>query len=94
MAEAKAKTTTDHDEIRRWIEERAGRPAKVKGTADDEGEGILRVDFGEPDEKLEPISWEEFFRTFKDRKLTFLHQDRTADNKLSRFFKFVRPEGG
>ncbi|HYZ34610.1 MAG TPA: hypothetical protein VE684_20290 [Crenalkalicoccus sp.] len=94
MAEAKARTTTNHDEIRRWIEERGGRPAKVKGTEDDTGEGILRVDFNEPDEKLEPISWEEFFRTFEDRKLAFLHQDRTADGKVSRFFKFVRREDG
>jgi hypothetical protein len=94
MAETKAKTTTAPDEIRRWIEERGGRPVKVKGTADQEGEGILRVDFGEPDEKLEPIPWEQFFRTFEDRQLAFLHQDRTADGKLSRFFKFVRREGG
>ena len=83
-------TTTDHGVIRKWIEARGGRPTRVKGTADDEGEGILRVDFAEPDEKLEEISWEDFFETFEDRKLAFLHQDKTADGKTSRFFKFVR----
>lgn len=87
-----ATTTTDHDEIRKWIEERGGRPAKVKGTEGRDGEGILRVDFRDPDDKLEPISWEEFFETFEDRKLAFLHQDQQGKN-TSRFFKFVRREG-
>jgi len=26
------KITTDHDEIRRWVEARGGKPATVKGT--------------------------------------------------------------
>lgn len=84
-----ATATTDHKVIRRWIEERQGRPARVKGTADKEGEGILRIDFAEPDASLEPISWDEFFETFDDRKLEFLHQDE-KDGRPSRFFKFVR----
>ena len=84
-----ATTTTDHDFIRKWIEERGGRPSRVKGTESRDGEGILRVDFAEPDDKLEPISWEEFFQTFEDRELAFLHQDKQGD-KTSRFFKFVR----
>lgn len=87
-----ATTTTNHDEIRKWIEERDGRPAKVKGTESRDGEGILRVDFRDPDDKLEPISWEEFFETFEDRKLAFLHQDQQGKG-TSRFFKFVRREG-
>lgn len=84
-----ATTTTDHDEIRAWIEQRGGTPSRVKGTEDDEGEGILRVDFAEAEDRLQPISWEEFFETFEDRKLAFLHQDETADGEESRFFKFV-----
>jgi len=90
---AQAQTTTDHKVIRKWIEEREGRAAKVKGTEGDDGEGILRVDFLEPDDKLEPIDWDEFFKTFEDRKLAFLHQDKTADGKPSRFFKFVSRQG-
>lgn len=82
--------TRDHAAIRKWVEARDGRPTRVKGTEDDSGEGILRIDFAEPDEKLEEISWEDFFKTFDDRNLTFLHQDKTADGKTSRFFKFIR----
>ena len=87
---AEAKTTTNHDEIRKWVESRGGRPTVVKGTEGRDGEGLLRIDFAEPDDKLQPIDWETFFHTFDDRKLAFLHQDRTADGKESRFFKFVR----
>jgi hypothetical protein len=87
-----SETTTDHDAIRQWVESRQGRPTRVKGTGDEHGEGILRIDFAEPDEKLEEISWDEFFETFDDRNLAFLHQDKTADGKTSRFFKFVRRE--
>ena len=89
---SQAKTTTDHKEIKTWIEERKGRPTVVEGTQSADGEGLLRVDFQEPDDKLEPISWDEFFKTFDDRKLAFLHQDKTADGKPSRFFKFIRRE--
>jgi hypothetical protein len=85
-----ANTTTDHETIRQWAEKRGGKPAMVKGTKDHSGEGILRFDFAEPDEKLEKVSWEEFFQTFDDRELVMLHQDTTADGKMSRFFKFVR----
>jgi hypothetical protein len=84
---SQATTTTDHDEIRRWAEERGGRPAVVR-TARGRG-GILRFDFGEADAKLEEISWEEFFRVFDDNKLAFLHQDTIGAGATSRFFKFV-----
>lgn len=91
---SEAKTTTDHKEIRKWVEARKGKPSVVKATHDDEG-GILRIDFpgysGEG--SLEEIGWDEFFETFEDRKLAFLHQDKTADGKESRFFKFVAREG-
>ncbi|MBS0639416.1 MAG: hypothetical protein JSS43_06065 [Proteobacteria bacterium] len=84
-------TTTDHGKIRKWVESRNGRPAVVKGTEGDDGEGILRIEFRHGD-KLEDIDWDTFFETFEDRKLAFLHQDRTSDGKESRFFKFVRRE--
>ena len=86
---SEATTTTDHDKIRQWVEARGGKPTVVKGTEDDEGEGILRIDFAEPDESLAEIPWEEFFATFEDRGLAFLHQDKTEDGNESRFFKFV-----
>jgi hypothetical protein len=79
---------TDHEEIRRWVEARKGRPARVKATAKDGG-GILRIDFRDPDQGLEPIEWEEFFEIFEDNRLAMLQQQETADGKTSRFAKFV-----
>jgi hypothetical protein len=86
---SEATRTRDHDEIRKWVEARGGHPARVKGTG--EG-GLLRIDFGEPDERLEPMEWEEFFSVFDENGLDFLHQDKTADGKQSRFNKFVSRE--
>ena len=83
---SQATATTDHGEIRAWAEERKGRPAVVRTGGKG---GILRFDFGEKDEKLEEVSWEEFFKIFDDNDLAFLHQDETAGGKTSRFFKFV-----
>ena len=85
---AASQQTTDHDEIRRWAEARGGRPSVVR-TGKGEG-GILRFDFGEDDEKLEDIPWDEFFRLFEENGLALLHQDKTADGKDSRFAKFVK----
>ena len=85
-----AQTTTDHDAIRKWVEERDGRPATVKATADDGEAGILRIDFGPEDEGLDEISWDDFFQKFDESDLAFLHQDQTKDGKPSRFHKFVR----
>jgi hypothetical protein len=79
-------TTTSHEDIRKWAESRNGHPAKV----DTGGKGgILRIDFGEPEDKLEQISWDEFFQIFEENKLAFLYQDETSDGGTSRFNKFV-----
>ena len=84
-----ARTTTDHDTIRQWAEARGGRPATVKGTGDGDEAGILRFDFGEPEDRLAEISWEEFFAKFDESGLALLYQDKTKDGKTSRFFKLV-----
>jgi len=84
---SQATPLTDHDQIRRWAEERGGRPSRVRDTAD--GGGILRFDFGEQNEELEEISWDEFFRIFEANKLALLHQDETKAGHESRFSKFV-----
>lgn len=87
---SKGKTTTDHAAIRKWVEERGGHPATVKGTeTGGEHAGILRVEFDPEEEKLDALSWDEFFEKFEEADLAFLHQDRTADGKVSRFHKFV-----
>jgi hypothetical protein len=91
---ARSMKTTDHDEIRDWAEERGARPSVVRDTADAGGSGVLRLDFGEEDEDLEEIEWDEFFEIFDRNDLAFLHQDETASGEMSRFNKFVRADDG
>jgi len=89
---SEAKTTTDHKKIRQWAEARDARPATVSGTGKKGEAGILRLDFGPKEDKLDEISWDEFFEKFEQEKLAFLHQDKTADGQISRFHKFVQRE--
>jgi len=83
--------TTDHEEIRRWAQERGGRPARVRGTGNQHDPGLLRIDFpgylGQ--ETLEEISWNEFFEKFDRNNLALVMQDMTAGGEKSNFNKLV-----
>ena len=82
-----SKQTRQHAEIRRWAEARDGHPSRVAEQAGNGG--LLRIDFGKPEERLERISWDEFFGIFDDNELTFLYQEKTKDGEQSRFSKFI-----
>lgn len=90
---AESKTTTNHDEIRKWAESRGGKPACVKGTGGKRDPGMIRLEFpgarNANDDKLEPISWEEWFNAFDENKLALLYQETTRDGEESRFNKLV-----
>lgn len=87
------KTTTDHDEIRRWAEERGGQPARVKSTGGGDDPGIIRLDFpgysGEG--SLEKISWDDWFQKFDDSNLALIYDETTRGQK-SNFNKLVSRE--
>ena len=89
---ANATATTNHDEIRKWVEKRRGHPAVVAETRGKAGGGLLRIDFDEPggenDERLERIGWDEFFRIFDRNEVAFLRDEEGS----SRFNKFVTKE--
>ncbi len=89
---ASAKTTTDHETIRRWAEERGGRPARVRETGDNDDPGMLRLDFGESDPSLEEISWDEFFEEFDESDLAFLYEEDTTSGNEGRSNKLVERE--
>ena len=85
-----ASTTTDHQTIQRWIEKRGGKPAIVGGTGNGGDGGVLKVRFEEDSQDdLVDVAWDEFFRTFDNNRLAFLHEEQTADGAASRFCKFV-----
>jgi len=85
-----AQTTTDHTEIKKWVSDRGGYPARVKGS-NDEGSGVLRIDYPgySGEETLEPITWSEFFEGFESNKLAFLYQEESPDGAESRFSKLI-----
>jgi len=84
--------TTSHEVIRGWAESRDGVPATVEGTEHGDRAGVLRFDFGERTDKLRHITWEEWFRTFDERKLNFLYQEERKDGRQSTFFRLENPE--
>src|SRR5437588_149499 len=85
------RTTTNHNEIRKWAEARGGKPATVKRTESDDEVGVLRIDFPgySGQDSLEEITWDEFFAKFDEKQLAFLYQDKTSSGEESRFFKLV-----
>ena len=85
-----AKTTTDHEEIRRWVESRGGRPACVIGTGGRGDTGMLRIDFPgySGEDTLQEIGWDEWLQAFDENRLAFLYQDEQD----SRFNKLVSRE--
>lgn len=91
---SQSKTTTDHKEIRRWVEKHGGHPATVAKTHKGDDPGLLRIDFpgGSGEGTLEEISWDDFFRKFDESGLAFLYQEHTADGKDSRFCKLIARE--
>ena len=91
MPSASSRTTTDHDEIRQWAEERGGLPSCVRNTRGRGDIGILRLDFpgysGEG--SLEEISWDDWFDKFDERGLALLFQETTTGGQRSNFNKLV-----
>jgi hypothetical protein len=85
------RTTRDHEEIRRWAEERGGKPSHVQQTGSGEDVGILRIDFpgysGEG--SLEPITWEQWFEKFDEQGLSLIYEEETAGGARSNFNKLV-----
>lgn len=88
---AESRTTTDHNEIRHWVEERGGHPARVKETERKGSPGLLRIDYPgySGAETLEAISWDEFFLGFDENNLAFLYQEKLKDGSKSRFSKLI-----
>jgi Rho termination factor, N-terminal domain len=89
--EGRSLATTHHEVIKHWAEERDAKPATVEGTEHDDHLGVLRFDFGDETANLRQVSWEEWFRTFDERRLNFIYQEQRSDGRQSNFFRFDNP---
>jgi hypothetical protein len=86
--------TRNHDVIRQWAEERGAVPATIAGTEHEGRPGVLRFNFpgfGESD-RLQEISWDEWFETFNQRNLVFVFQEKMKAGNQSNFFILDNPE--
>ncbi len=84
--------TRSHEVIRHWAEQRGGQPSTVPGTWHGDHPGVLRFDFpGYGGQKLEHISWDDWFGAFDDRHLIFLFQEHKSDGQQSNFFHLDDP---
>ncbi len=91
---ASSQTTTDHEQIRQWAEDRGAHPACVRGTGGGEDIGMIRLDFPgySGGDSLEEITWDEFFEKFDEQGLALLYQDTTARGQKSNFNKLIARE--
>ncbi|MDF8264856.1 hypothetical protein [Luteipulveratus flavus] len=80
-------TTTDHDEIRAWVEKHDGRPAAVKYTATGDDPGVLRIGFpgGMGPDVIEQITWDQWFGKFEDEGLAFCYPRRQGEEDSTSF---------
>lgn len=95
MSSHSSRTTTDHDEIRRWAEARGARPACIKGTGGGDDVGMIRLDLPgfSGAESLQEISWDQWFDAFDENGLALVFQEETASGERSNFNKLVSREG-
>lgn len=85
-----SKLTVNHDIIRKWIEQRGGKPYMLAGE-----EGFfarkLKIVFPEkePGESYSPISWKNFFTYFEKYNLALLFKTKSRSGEESQFYKFI-----
>jgi len=81
-----AEVTTNHEKIRKWVEEKGGKPAAVTRTHQGGDVGIVRIMFPDAPQSehqaLTEISWEEFFKEFEERKLALLYEEDSLFSKI------------
>lgn len=89
--ESSSQRTSDPTTIRVWAERRCGHPVLLRRAprAEDELRIVFETVATSPRGRVEPITWEEFFRLFAARRLSFLYQEHTKSGEISRFCRIV-----
>ncbi|MFD1145571.1 hypothetical protein [Saccharothrix hoggarensis] len=83
-------TTTDHEVIRRWAEQRGARPAALPGHGDHME--VLRLDLpGYGSHNLRHVGWDEWFAMFDARRMRFVYRQQRSDGSPSNFFRLESP---
>jgi hypothetical protein len=87
-----AEPLVDHNEIQQWAEQRGAVPTCVRGTGGRGDTGMIRLEFPGfgSEEKLQEISWDDWFEKFDANNLALLVQETTAEGEQSNFNKLVK----
>jgi hypothetical protein len=66
-------TTTDHQEIRQWVEARGGTPTARRGVGTADASTELGIDFSPNpvDDGIKHVSWADWFAQFEHADLAF-----------------------
>ncbi|MEU4566557.1 hypothetical protein [Micromonospora sp. NPDC023956] len=86
--------TTNHEVIQRWARARRAKPATISGTERDGRAGVLTFDLPgyRESRRLRQITWNEWFRTFDERRLNLIYQEQLRDGRPSNFFRTESPD--
>ncbi|MGW4497314.1 hypothetical protein ACWENR_01650 [Micromonospora sp. NPDC004336] len=86
--------TTNHEVIRRWARERGAKPATIAGTEREGRAGVLTFNMPgyRESRRMREITWDEWFRTFDERKLNLIYQEQLRDGRPSNFFRTESPD--
>ncbi|MEW2375789.1 hypothetical protein AB0883_06750 [Micromonospora sp. NPDC047812] len=86
--------TTNHDVIRSWARERGAKPATIAGTEREGRAGVLTFNMPgyRESSRVREITWDEWFRTFDERKLNLIYQEQLRDGRPSNFFRTESPD--
>lgn len=80
------KTTTNHEEVKTWVDSKQGRPARSKTATGRDGTSLKIIFPGNTDKNLMEITWEEFFDEFDRDELAFVYQEGGRD----RYCRIIR----
>jgi hypothetical protein len=83
-------TTTEHETVRDWVEQRGSVPAQVTDPAGEDPGSLAIVPAGKDDDSLALISWEEFFEIFDDEGLAFVYQTEKENPREQWFCAFTQ----
>ncbi|MEH0969589.1 hypothetical protein V6U77_00410 [Micromonospora sp. CPCC 205546] len=86
--------TTNHEVIQRWARERGAQPATIAGTERQGRPGVLTFNMPgyRESSRIREITWDDWFRTFDERRLNLIYQEQLRDGRQSNFFRTESPD--
>lgn len=90
MSKKNMKSTTDHSTIKKWVEDRKGKPGLAKDSKETgRAGGLLRISFpGDSTGNVDKLPWDKFFTIFDENNLKFVYAEDPEGENNSREFHF------